>query len=146
MTTLSYAEQQQGCDLCTCVYHRGKGRNVPAEDEQSSRIFSGELVAVVFVEMGFRRMRERETRVRNQHAHQRAMCARRRDRVPLSVYIDNSSHISSSASSERVPIQIACPCMMMRRSRAGNAVALDRNVSTILRALRSHIGEDNGER
>ena len=38
MTILSYAEEQQEhdrCELCTCVYHRGKGHNVPVKTSRA---------------------------------------------------------------------------------------------------------------
>jgi hypothetical protein len=67
VTIVSHAEQQQehvGCDFCTCVYHRGTGRDVPAEHEQSSRIFGSELAEVLLKRGLLRRRRkvlERET-------------------------------------------------------------------------------------
>ena len=103
----------------TCVYRGGKGRNAPAEDKQSSRIFGRDLTTLVFVWEGRRggvedeemgKVQEQSTRARNQHAHPRAMCARRRDGLPRPFWIDKSSHASSSsASSALVPTQIACP-------------------------------------
>jgi len=62
MTILSYAKEQKehvGC-LCTCVYHIGKGRNVPVKTSRARGSSVANWQLRFLLKRGLLRMRERE--------------------------------------------------------------------------------------